>query len=62
MPSFRLDWTRYELSSLLQQQPSIERHDCNSYSVMLKLFCYVKREDEDTAQTELVVSLRVAET
>jgi len=48
------------MGSLLQQQPPPERHDRNGYSVMLKLFRSVKRDNQATAQTELVAALRKA--
>jgi len=46
------------MGRLLQQQPAIEWHDCNGYSVMLKLVCSVKRDNQATAQTEFVAALR----
>lgn len=57
---FSVDIDAICMIALLEQQPAIERHDRNSYSVMLKLFRPVECDDEATAQTEFVTALRKA--
>jgi len=48
------------MGSILLQQPLPERHDLYGYSVMLKLFRSVERDDEVTAQAEFVTAIRQA--
>ena len=42
---------------LFLQQPSVERHDRNGYSMMLKLFRSIERDNEATEQTGLVAAI-----